>query len=560
MHVPVILFAYARPNHLERVLDCLRENHVPEIYAFSDGAKNAGDAGRVHQVRELLRSIDWCKLHLVERSGNFGLGKNVLAGVSQVAASHEAFVVWEDDLICVPGTYAWVCEALRHYADDSTVMSVSAWTHERITPSDIGNDPYLDGRADCWVWGSYAWAWRGIMEGSAEQKMIRIKQRGIPVDDYGTDLPGMARMERRKNIWAVRWLYHHLEHGALCVRPPWSMVEHIGFDTTATNAAQAKQWENPPLREAPDIPPHWPRAVEHPECRNLWQLANPPVNVRQRVARWVTALSSRGKSAYRALCPEKLRHQMRAFFGWKWFRGRYSSWQEATVQASGYDDDLIFARVAAVTRAARARKAAWDRDGVLFAEPKVHAPLLAVLQGIVDASASQRLEVLDFGGALGSTWWQHRRALEVNELRWTVVEQSGLVEVGRREFTTDELSFSSSLIEVVTTGRPDVVLLSGVLPYLEKPHVLLAEVVSLGFEHVILDRTPFIHGRSDRLVVQHTPPALGGSSYPCWLFAEDSLLTHFKLDYDLVTRWEVEFDRVDRNVNYRGFHFRRKAV
>src|SRR4051812_25734524 len=101
VEIPVVLFAYARPAHLARVLACLRENDVPLIYAFADGAKGMGDAGNVEETRALLREIDWCEIHLTERRENLGLGRNVLAGVAEVAAKHPAFVVWEDDLVCV---------------------------------------------------------------------------------------------------------------------------------------------------------------------------------------------------------------------------------------------------------------------------------------------------------------------------------------------------------------------------------------------------------------------------------------------------------------------------
>ncbi|MEY4938632.1 MAG: hypothetical protein RIQ93_367 [Verrucomicrobiota bacterium] len=275
--VPLALFAYARPGTLARVLGCLRENAVPLVYAFADGAKGTADAPAVAESRALLRAIDWCEVRLTERTENLGLGRNVLAGVSEVAARHEAFVVWEDDLVCVPGTYAWVSAALRHYADDERVMSVSAWTHPRVTPAgaDGGAAPYLDARADCWVWGGYARSWRGMTDENALVKMAAAKRRGLRPDAYGADLTAQARVEERKNIWAVRWLYHHLAHGGLCVRPPWSMVEHIGFDVGATNAAAATDWANPPLRPAPPLPARWPEAREHPECRRLWSAANP---------------------------------------------------------------------------------------------------------------------------------------------------------------------------------------------------------------------------------------------------------------------------------------------
>jgi hypothetical protein len=271
--IPVVLFAYARPAHLARALACLRENGVPLIHAFADGAKGAADAAAVAETRALLRAVDWCEVRLTERKENWGLGKNVLAGVTAVAAEHEAFVVWEDDLIAVPGTYAWMGAALRHYAADERVMSVSAWTHPRVTPADMGEAPYFDARAECWVWGAWSRSWRGMSEQTARAKMAAAAKRGVAADAYGADLPAMAKVEAKKNIWAVRWLYHHFQHGGLCVRPPWSMVEHIGFDAGATNATAESGWANAPLRPVPPVPVVWPDGREHPECRARWQTA-----------------------------------------------------------------------------------------------------------------------------------------------------------------------------------------------------------------------------------------------------------------------------------------------
>jgi hypothetical protein len=113
-----------------------------------------------------------------------------------------------------------------------------------------------------------------MMDETAQEKLALAEKRNVPRDSYGADLPIMAAAEQGKNIWAVRWLYHHLQHGGLCLRPPWSMVEHIGFDDSATNAATATRWANPALRGAPVIPKSWPEPHEHPACRKLWQSAN----------------------------------------------------------------------------------------------------------------------------------------------------------------------------------------------------------------------------------------------------------------------------------------------
>ncbi len=269
--IPVVVFAYARPQHLTRVLACLRENRVPLIRVYADGAKGAADATRVAEVRALVRTIDWCELEVVERRENLGLGRNVLAGVTEVAACHSAFVVWEDDLVCAPGTYAWLCAALRRYADDPRVMSVTGWTHPRVRPADVGESPYFDGRAESWSWGAWSRSWNGMGHQTATAKMAELKARGEAADAYGMDLPPMAREEERKNIWAVRWVYHHLLRSGACLRPPWSMVEHIGFDATATNAVDGSTWSSFPLRGPPPLPVNWPEPRVHADCSRLWR-------------------------------------------------------------------------------------------------------------------------------------------------------------------------------------------------------------------------------------------------------------------------------------------------
>lgn len=240
-------------------------------------------------------------------------------------------------------------------------------------------------------------------------------------------------------------------------------------------------------------------------------------------------------------------------FGWRWFRGAYRSWGEARVASTGYAAPDILSRIVTATRIARATPGAWERDGAVFHQPEPNEPLL---DAMARAAAGGALEVIDFGGALGSTWWQHRVKLATLGLRrWVVVEQSHYVEAGR-EFADEILGFAPSMNAALVSVRPQVVLFSGVLPYLESPALVLNEVVRLGFAHVILDRTPLTSGES-RLAVQYTPPGLGGGSYPVWLQEEHVLLAPLYQAYDQKASWPA-LDRLAPDVKHMGFHFIRR--
>lgn len=269
--IPIILFTYSRPDTLTQTLQCLKQNNVPLIYAFSDGPKTPDVAPLVAKVRGILHSIDWCEIIICERETNLGLGKSILTGVTEVLQKHDYAIIFEDDLICVPGTYDYLCSALEHYKNDKKVMSVTGWTHPLVTPPDVIDQPYFDGRAECWVWGTWARAWQGMLDYDALSLIQKCEEKGIDAYKYGFDLVDMAHIELKRNIWAVRFLYWHMYNQGLCLRPPWSMVEHIGFNEDATNNKSQESWLiNPPLRSVPIIPQIWPISIESPDCSDLW--------------------------------------------------------------------------------------------------------------------------------------------------------------------------------------------------------------------------------------------------------------------------------------------------
>lgn len=269
--VPVALFAYARTDTLEQTLGCLRENRIPLLYAFSDGPRSPEQHGAVERVRGILRAVDWTEVRLVERPRNLGLGLSIRSGVEEVLAAHDSLVVFEDDLRCIPGTYDYLCAALERYRDEPAVMSVTGFTHPRVTPAGV-DGPYFDGRAECWVWGTWRRAWPG-MDRDALTLMAEAAARGIDPRRYGDDLVEMARAEKARNLWAVRWSYLHMVRRGLCLRPPRSLVEHVGIDPLATNAGTDGTWAVPRLGPLPAEPVRWPEPVEHPDCARLWRKA-----------------------------------------------------------------------------------------------------------------------------------------------------------------------------------------------------------------------------------------------------------------------------------------------
>ncbi len=573
--IPVVLFAYARPEHLQRTLASLRDNRVPLIYAFSDGPRTPDKVPLVEKVRATLRTIDWCEVVLIERTENLGLGRSIMAGVTEVLGKHESCLVFEDDLVIVPGAYDYLVSALHNYREDPRVMSVTGWTHPRITPPDVDDQPYFDGRAECWVWGTWGRAWQGINDKTAREMMLAAEAKGIDRNAYGSDLPGMAEQEFERNIWAVRFLYHHILNHGLCLRPPWSMTEHIGFDALATNANAAGGWNNPSLRPCPPLPQSWPDAVENPECPTFWRAAVPnqrtltkPFNerfhdaIKARVRRLVTSLGWRRQIGQitlrrfvRLFTPpivghvdhtiRRSLHKLLATIDPKLspvkleLTGDYSNWADALAGSTGYNAEAIFQKTRTALMKVKRGEAAYERDSVLFDNVQTAWPLLAALMWVT-AQRSGRLNVLDFGGSLGSAYFQNKSFLDaLVEVRWHIVEQSGYVLIGKREFQDERLRFYDTISDSVSAAQPDVIVLSGVLQYVEFPYEILDALRNSGAEFLVIDRTPFWDGFSDRLCVQHVPAEIYIASYPCRIFSWPRFVSILSLHWSVVREFEA---------------------
>jgi putative methyltransferase (TIGR04325 family) len=262
-------------------------------------------------------------------------------------------------------------------------------------------------------------------------------------------------------------------------------------------------------------------------------------------------MSAAPRHPMKALIPRPLRRWLRRMLRGAVYSGDYASWDAAVAASRGYADTAIFEKTLAAARTVRDGGAAWERDSVLFTEPAPNRPVLEGLQRIA-AAHDGRLNLVDFGGALGSTWWQHRTWLaSLRETRWSVVEQEQLVAAGKREFTTGPLRFYATLTEACAAEKPDAVLLSSVLPYLRDPHALLAEIRRSGVRHLLIDRTGFVTRGRDRLTVQQVPPEIYPASYPCWFFDRATLLAPFAADWRVVAEWETE-DDVDIDAQHRG--------
>ncbi|MFN3794244.1 MAG: methyltransferase, TIGR04325 family [Chitinophagaceae bacterium] len=246
------------------------------------------------------------------------------------------------------------------------------------------------------------------------------------------------------------------------------------------------------------------------------------------------------------------------------WKGNYPSWAAAAAASEGYDQAVILKKVKASTLKVKTGEAVYERDSFIFDEKQYSWPLLALLLKIAAEHGGQ-LNIIDFGGSLGSTYFQNRDFLHEAkiELNWRVVEQAHFVKVGNEELSSKELSFYDTLKAATDNFDINVILLSGVLQCIEYPDEVITLCKQLSVPNILVDRTAFVRDANERITVQHVPEWIYKASYPCRFFNEQKFIDYFSDTYHC----EISFDSFadiailsedGKTFYWKGFYFTKK--
>ena len=124
------------------------------------------------------------------------------------------------------------------------------------------------------------------------------------------------------------------------------------------------------------------------------------------------------------------------------------------------------------------------------------------------------------------------------------------------------MKFYYTIEEALTNVKPQVLFLSSVIQYFEKPYELINQFLKYGFDYIIIDRTAFLESEKERITIQIVPEFIYKASYPAWFFNEQKFINAFASYYKPINKFDSKFDpkeQLDDKVwSYRkGFIFKK---
>ena len=421
-----------------------------------------------------------------------------------------------------------------------------------INSNNIKQDCFFIKGADCWGWATWKRGWN-LFENNPEKLLKEISKRKLESefnleDSYDYTKMLKNKIEGKNDSWAILWYACAFLQNKLTLYPKKSLIQNIGFDGDGSHCDTTDMFKINLSQKKPNI-----KLKEIQENKIARKEISTYLNSNKRKKDKKNIIKKIKKLFF------KKKKEKYGFFG------NYKNWQEVQKQTHGYDDKAIIEKTRNSCLKIKNKEAIYERDTVIFDKIQYSYPLTTYLLYIAKEN-NNKLQVIDFGGSLGSHYYSHQNILtNLKKLQWSIIEQEKIVKIGKNDFEDDQLKFYYNIKNATKHSKPNLVLMSSCLQYLEKPYDTLKEIINTKPEFIIFDRTSFNIKNNDLLTLQKIPPEIYQANYPAWFLNKEKFLDILKDHYELVDEWQSLSNPIMVRINNKtkiycpelGFFFKR---
>lgn len=255
MSAPIAVFAFNRPDLLQRTLDALAANIFAaesQVTIFCDGPRTDEERIKTDAVRAVAHAAQgFASVTVVEREQNMGCAASIIAGLTEMFRLHERLIVIEDDIVTSPYTLRFLTEGLARYADNKKIFNIAAWTPPHIVRNLADTYPY-DVYAIPRFNVSGGWAsWRdrfdkidwNVSDYEEFRKSDVLRQA---FNEGGDDMAAMldAQISGKIDAWDIRADYARFKKNMLGINPVRSYALNIGMGSGTHTTTATTYWDS----------------------------------------------------------------------------------------------------------------------------------------------------------------------------------------------------------------------------------------------------------------------------------------------------------------------------
>ncbi len=228
------------------------------------------------------------------------------------------------------------------------------------------------------------------------------------------------------------------------------------------------------------------------------------------------------------------------------FEGPYSSWRDAVANSDGWGAPAAFEKTLALSLKVRDGLIEFQQDLIEYDRIIYSETILAFL-AMASGMNGGKLDIVDFGGSLGTNFAQNRKILrpfiERGKCAWSVVERPPTADLGKKHFEDENLRFFGALDELKMQRHelPTSFLFSGSLQCVDEPFALQDRIIDGGVNLIAFDRLLVSPKAQHEIFIQQPDPAMQyHTTYPTWCFSRNLFVeTMASKDFALVEEFTL---------------------
>lgn len=218
-----------------------------------------------------------------------------------------------------------------------------------------------------------------------------------------------------------------------------------------------------------------------------------------------------------------------------YFSNQKKSWELARNSSSTYQNIQIFKKVINCYEKIKNKNYEfYERDGLIFNVKPDELDLIQFLKKNI-AQKKETIQVLDYGGSLGSRFFSNYNFIQNNNIHWNIVEQKEFVDYGQKNLQKSNLFFFNNLNDCLKLKKIDCVIFSGSLQYLKDYLEILNELKQNNIRFIFIDYLPLSKYKEHKIFVQNIPKKIVYSSYPIHIFSKNVFVNEIqKINFNII--------------------------
>ena len=249
MVTPILVAAFRRPQHLEKVINALNSLSNPIFFWFDGPRPDTNDSEKIAESISLIHASKIPNFEIIQNPINIGTG-SVAHGVTWILERFSEVIIIEEDVVPSPEFIQFAENMLVKFRDDLGIGSING---TNFVPSEYLTYPNNSYRFSsyfyAWGWATWNNRWSQIDTNFEKWDYSKLhwppSARNIFSKSRWLVSMDAVRTGSAPGLWDYLWLYTYWKNGWLSVVPNKNLVTNIGFDQEATHTKRVPEWQYP---------------------------------------------------------------------------------------------------------------------------------------------------------------------------------------------------------------------------------------------------------------------------------------------------------------------------